>query len=98
MKRLRHLGCLLALVLALLYGQQAVLWHDVSHLGKQSPPAQDCEIHSLCAQLGGALAAQPLALLLDLAASPAPATIEQRSAALPQRHAFRSRAPPATPA
>ena len=98
MKRLCHLGCLLALVLALLYGQQAVLWHDVGHLGKGSPPAQGCETHSLCAQLGGALVAKPLALPLDLAASPAPVAIEQRSAALPPRHAFRSRAPPAPPA
>ncbi len=98
MRRLRHLGSILALVLALLYGQQAVLWHDVGHLGKQSPPAQECETHSLCAQLGGAFAAKPFALPLDLAASPAPASIEQRSAALPQRHAFRSRAPPASPA
>lgn len=98
MNRLRRLGFVLALVLALLYGQQGVLWHDVGHLGKQSPPAQECETHLLCAQLGGALAAKPYALPLDLAASPAPATIGQRSAALPPRHAFRSRAPPAIPA
>ncbi len=98
MKRLRHLGYIFTLVLALLYGQQAVLWHDVGHMGKQAPASQDCETHSLCTQLGGALAAKPYALPLDLAASPAHATLEQRSAALPPRHAFRSRAPPATPA
>lgn len=105
MRSLRRLGLVLWLAIALVAGQQLVLWHDLGHAKEfiskvdnlddegDKAPAK-CEQHSTCAQLSGALGSAEFAAAFI--ATPPPRTEVQRlrEASLAPRHAFLSRGPP----
>lgn len=103
MNRARHILLAFGLALALLLGQHATALHGLAHASgelaqKDSAPAKTCEDHSLFVALGHGVAAKSTVAPLVAAASARPAVEASRSAALPQRFRFHSRAPPATPA
>lgn len=90
----------LGLVAALLFGQQLVVLHDLTHANEQlsrkdgktgSPTCDQC---FACAQLSGAVGPTPLVLPAGCAGhTPSEALLEQDAASAPLL-AFRSRAPP----
>lgn len=106
MNRARHIlvafGLALALVLVL--GQHATALHALAHASGEvqqddsTSPDKTCEEHSLFVALGQGVAAKSAIAPLVAAASARPAVEALRSATLPQRFRFHSRAPPPTPA
>jgi HAMP domain-containing protein len=107
MRSLRRLGLVLWLAIALVAGQQLVLWHDLGHAteslaraGDPGDPADKvpgkCAQHYTCAQLSGALGSAGLAAAFIASAPPQPAQVRLRVASLAPRHAFHSRGPPAS--
>lgn len=102
MNRARHLLVAIGLAFALLLGQHAAALHGLAHasadLQKQSAPAKTCEDHSLFVALGHGVAAKSAIAPLVAAECARPAVESLRSASLPQRFRFHSRAPPPTPA
>lgn len=101
MKRLRHLGFLLWLALALAMGQQAAALHELGHATERVTHKQDskpapakCSECFLFAGLSSAAGAKASALAVVAPASPRPAVLLEQSASLAARLAFRSRAPP----
>ena len=103
MPRLHRFAAALLLGLSLLMGQQAALLHGLGHAAdavKQdagTAPAT-CADHALYVAFAGGLTAEPPAAPFVAAVVPAPAEQALRSATLAPRHAFHSRAPPASPA
>lgn len=104
MRRLRHIALALILGLSVIIGQHAVIQHELRHATQQIdqrdslPASAKCADHSIYVSLATALGAEN-ALVPFVAAGLAPAAAEKsRSACLPQRFSFHSRAPPATPA
>ena len=102
MRSLKRLGLVLWLALALVAGQQLVLWHDLGHAAEAATqddgtvPAK-CEQHSACVQLaGGALGVTAFVAALVDTAPPRAAALRPRATALAPRRAFLSRAPPAS--
>lgn len=107
MRSLRRLGVALWLAIALLAGQQLVLWHDLGHATESlaradgaGDPADKapskCEQHFTCAQLSGALGTSTFAAAFVAATPPRAAVQRMREAALAPRHAFQPRGPPAS--
>jgi hypothetical protein len=101
MRRLRHLGFLLWLALALALGQQAALLHDLAHATGQVSHKQDskpapskCDECGLFAEFSGAASAQAVAAPFVAAASPRAVFLREQSASIAPRLAFLSRAPP----
>lgn len=101
MKRLRHLGFLLSLTLALAMGQQAAALHGLVHAAEKFSQRQDskpapskCDECPLFAQLGSAVGSKAPAAPLIAVASPRPVLPLERSASLAARLAFHSRGPP----
>jgi hypothetical protein len=94
----RRLVAVLAFLAALLYAQQAALWHDVGHLQAGTPASIDCDTHYLCSQVGGGPVSTPPVVALDFAAGPPASFLRQRDASIPARLAYRAQAPPASPA
>jgi hypothetical protein len=100
MARLLLLARALGLVAALLFGQQLVVLHDLTHASEQlsrkdgKPGPATCDQCFACAQLSGAVGATPPVLPIDCAGHPrADAHFAQDAASAPLL-AFRSRAPP----
>lgn len=104
MIRLRQLFTAFGLAVALVLGQQATALHALAHASddvqrtESTPPGEACEEHSLFVALGHGVAAKPAPAPLVAAESARPAVEALRSAALPQRFRFHSRAPPPAPA
>lgn len=109
MRSLRRLGLVLWLVLALVAGQQLVLWHDLGHAGEHlashegddpgdagGSPSSKCEQHFTCAQLAGALGSAGFAAAFVASAPPRASALRTREASLAPRRDFLSRAPPAS--
>ena len=109
MQSLRRLGLVLWLALALVAGQQLVLWHDVGHAGghlaahdgdergdKGGAQPSKCEQHFTCAQLSGALGSAGFAAAFVSSAPPRASAIRVREASLAPRRTFLSHAPPAS--
>lgn len=101
MRSLRHLGLVIWLALALVAGQQLVLWHDLGHAterlaGKDEGgvPAK-CEQHSACAQLASALGSAEFATAFVSSVPPLALAVAERDAARAPQVPFHSRAPPA---
>lgn len=101
MKPLRHWGFLLALVLALAWGQQAAVRHSLAHATGQhrqdpaKPAPAHCDQCGLFAELTGAVgidaASAPVIPADRIAASPRPSAPLR----LAPRLAFHPRGPPA---
>jgi hypothetical protein len=101
MRRLRHLGFLLWLGLALAMGQHAAALHDLSHATERLSQKQDskpaplkCDQCFACAELSGAASAKAVAAPFIAAASPRPPSPCGRSVSVAALLAFLSRAPP----
>lgn len=92
------------LALALVLGQHATALHVLAHASDEvqqkdsTSPGKTCEQHSLFVALGHGVAAKSAIAPLVAAECARPAVEALRSAALPQRFRFHSRAPPPTPA
>lgn len=88
----------LFLALAVVLGQQAVLLHDLGHATERhdGTPAEkkSCDQHSLCLQLGGAVASSPPVLPIAEAGATHVAAAGFRGASQRARLAYRSQAPP----
>ena len=103
MPRPRPFFLALLLALALFVGQQAALLHGLAHAADsfaqdQAPVPAQCADHLFFTAFGGAITGKPPVAPFVASVAPAPAVVAQRSASLPPRHAFHSRAPPASPA
>lgn len=104
MNRARHILVAFCFALALVLGQHATALHALAHASGEvqqkdsSSPGKTCEEHSLFVALGHGVVAKSAIAPLVAAASARPAVEALRSAALPQRFRFHSRAPPPTPA
>ena len=107
MPSLKRFALVLWLAVALVAGQQLVLWHDLGHAGEYLAQASDpgdpadnapskCQQHYTCAQLAGALGSTGYAAAFVASAAPRPALLRLREASLAPRHAFLSRGPPAS--
>jgi hypothetical protein len=101
MKRLRHLGFVLWLALALGLGQLGAALHGLAHATEKVSQRQDskpapskCDECPLFAQLGSAVGSKGPATPVVALASPRPILRSERSASVAARLAFRSRAPP----
>jgi hypothetical protein len=103
MKALRHFGLLLWLALALAWGQQAAVLHDLGHATAQLAHQQDpskpapsskCDECGLFAEFSGALAAKAVVAPFVAAAAIAAPALVPASVRLAPRLAFLSRAPP----
>lgn len=101
MRRLRHLGFLLWLALALAMGQQAAALHDLGHATDKifhqqdsKPAPSKCDECFACAELSGVASTKAIAAPFIAAASPRPSLRCERSASIAARVAFLSRAPP----
>jgi hypothetical protein len=99
MRSLKRFALVLWLAVAVLAGQQLVLWHDLGHATDHAShdpghvPSK-CEQHSACVQLGGALAASEFVPVSDSATPPRAADMRAREASLAPRRGVLSRAPP----
>lgn len=104
MIRLRQLFFAFGLAVALVLGQHATALHALAHATgdvqqkDSTSPGKTCEEHSLFVALGHGVAAKSAIAPLVAAQCARPAVEALRSAALPQRFRFHSRAPPPTPA
>ena len=94
----RRVAAIFVVLAALLFAQQAALWHDVAHIDLHAPASADCDTHYLCSQVGGGPVSVAPVLALDNAASPPATFVRQRDASIPARLAYRAQAPPAPPA
>ena len=96
----------LVLALAFLLGQHAAALHALGHASEElehashdsDRPPKACEDHALFAAVGNAVAAQAPVAPFIASASPNDRAEAIRSASLPQRFFFHSRAPPVSPA
>jgi hypothetical protein len=102
MRRLRHIGFLFWLALAVAMGQQAAFLHDLGHATERlsqkrdsNPAPSKCDECSLFAPFSGALGAKAPVAPFVAATHPLAQLVSGRSASLAARLAFRSRAPPA---
>lgn len=104
MSRARHILVAFGLALALVLGQHATALHALAHASGEvqqkdsTSPGKACEEHSLFVALGHGVAAKSPTVPLVAAECARPAAEALRSATLPQRFRFHSRAPPPTPA
>jgi hypothetical protein len=100
MHAVRRVLLAFSLALALLVGQQAAALHDLGHAvdriaHKGSLPfGNTCDECFACAQLSGAVSPSLPAIPPVVLPDGAPRDADCRSAALPVRFAFLSRAPP----
>jgi hypothetical protein len=100
MTRVLQLARALGLAAALLFGQQLVVLHDLTHAGEQmsrkdgKPGSSTCDQCFTCAQLSGAMGAPVLAVPDDPACHAQVDTVLAEDAPSAPLLAFRSRAPP----
>ena len=101
MRSLRRIGLVLWLALALVAGQQLVLWHDLGHASERlaghdegGAPAK-CEQHSACAQIASGLGSAGFAAAYVASVPPRAHFVAEREAARAPQVPFLSRAPPA---